>query len=627
MEIVRVLTFQDRVYCTDTGRASLYTRGVQLFRDCVLKSQSGPSDAVDPKLNTVLSVIVNTMLDQIQMERDGDIIDKSMLKGCTQVLEGMYVGKAEIDEEKLYHKCFEPRFLEESRKFYKQESERMLQDTDAGSYCRQTKKRLVEEQDRCRSSLSESTRPKIDQIVADELISHKIKELIEMESGVVYMFNNDRLDELQLIYELSGKVDPEKKELKDALQEKIFHSGNEINRAALTPPIAEGTIANQQTAAAIRWVEDVLALKDKYDRIVDRAFSSDQKLHAAQTQSFAKFVNYASFGRAAENVSLFIDDNMKKGIKDKSEAEIETVLQKAIDLLKYISDKDMFERYYNKHLSRRLLMNKSQNMDVEKQMIGKMKVELGNTFTTKMEVMFKDMSVSEDLTSQFKAHRSTIRSDEEDTKKRPVDLGIQVLTSMTWPHFLTNALSGGQQARPKILYPEDVERAMTSFDRFYSKKHNGRRLTWLPSLGTADVKATFPGTSKSLAHTHEINVPTYSMVVLHLFNDLPAGESLSCKEIQATTNIPMLELIRNLQSLAVAPKTRILRKEPMSKDVKEDDRFYFNDKFNSAFRRIKVGLVASNNRVESERERLDTEKKNDETRIHVCEAAIVRIMK
>jgi cullin 3 len=474
--------------------------------------------------------------------------------------------------------------------------------------------------------LSESTRPKVDQIVANELIKHKIKDLIDMESGVVYMFHNDRLDELQLIYELSEKVDTEKTELRNALQERIFHSGNEINRAALTPPTTEGSIANQQTAAAIRWVEDVLALKDKYDRIVDKAFQSDQKLHAAQTQSFTKFVNYVSFGRASENVSLFIDENMKKGIKDKSEAEIETVLQKAIDLLKYISDKDMFERYYKKHLSRRLLMNKSQKMDVEKQMIGKMKLELGNTFTTKMEVMFKDMSVSADLTSQFKIHRSTIRSDEEDAKKKPVDLGIQVLTSMTWPQeFLTNATNGGQQARPKIIYPEDVERAMTSFDRFYSKKHNGRRLTWLPSMGTADVRATFPGTTKS--RTHELNVSTYAMIVLHLFNDLPVGESLSCNEIQASTNIPMSELIRNLQSLAVAPKTRILRKEPMSKDVKEDDRFYFNENFKSQFLRIKVGVVASNNRVESERERLDTEKKNDETRNFVCEAAIVRIMK
>lgn len=84
-------------------------------------------------------------------------------------------------------------------------------------------------------------------------------------------------------------------------------------------------------------------------------------------------------------------------------------------------------------------------------------------------------------------------------------------------------------------------------------------------------------------------------------------------------------MIRNLQSLAVAPKTRLLRKEPMSKDIRPDDRFYYNENFSSKYLRIRVGVIA--NRAETEKERKETGNKVDETRAHQVEAAIVRIMK
>ena len=97
------------------------------------------------------------------------------------------------------------------------------------------------------------------------------------------------------------------------------------------------------------------------------------------------------------------------------------------------------------------------------------------------------------------------------------------------------------------------------------------------------------------------------------------------QELQTITSIPINELIRNLQSLAVAPRTRLLRKDPMSKDVKPTDRFFYNDAFTSKYTRLKVGVVA--NRAETDKERKETVEKVDETRSHQVEAAIVRIMK
>jgi len=65
----------------------------------------------------------------------------------------------------------------------------------------------------------------------------------------------------------------------------------------------------------------------------------------------------------------------------------------------------------------------------------------------------------------------------------------------------------------------------------------------------------------------------------------------------------------------------------MSKDVKASDRFVFNDAFQGKFVKIKIGVVTAGNRVENDRERKETERKNADSRGFVVEAAIVRIMK
>ena len=57
-----------------------------------------------------------------------------------------------------------------------------------------------------------------------------------------------------------------------------------------------------------------------------------------------------------------------------SEMEVESVLEKSMALFRHLQEKDVFERYYKQHLSRRLLTNKSISDDSEKNMIAKLKV-------------------------------------------------------------------------------------------------------------------------------------------------------------------------------------------------------------------------------------------------------------
>lgn len=54
---------------------------------------------------------------------------------------------------------------------------------------------------------------------------------------------------------------------------------------------------------------------------------------------------------------------------------MESILDKAMVLFRFMQEKDVFERYYKQHLGRRLLSNKSVSDDSEKNMISKLKVK------------------------------------------------------------------------------------------------------------------------------------------------------------------------------------------------------------------------------------------------------------
>ncbi|KAL4945657.1 hypothetical protein BDV06DRAFT_184203 [Aspergillus oleicola] len=637
--ITDVLMYMDRVVA---GRkVSIYSAAMALFRDHVLRSPV-PSD----QNTTVADVLKSTVLFMIQLERSGHMIDRPLIRHCIYMLEGLYETEAEEESSKLYLTSFEPDYIETSTAFYEAEGKRLLETADAATFCAVAFDRIAEEKERCLYTVSHLSETKIKDVLDNELIRKNLAEVINFEgTGVRVMLDQDRADTLGRIYTLSARVDPKKAHLVEAVQKRIVEMGQEINTASIALAQAPGPSkptkasaeqkdkkedkekekekekpVNQVTSSAIKWVDDILALKKKFDDIWNKSFQSDQVLQSAITASFSSFIN--STTRSSEFLSLFFDENLKKGIKGKTDNEVDALLDNGITLLRYIKDKDLFEVYYKKHLSRRLLMKRSVSMDVERQMISKMKMEVGNQFTQRLEAMFRDMTISEDLTGSYKQYVQQMG----DPDQKRLDLDINVLTSTMWPMEIMSNARDGHVELP-CNYPKEVEIVKQSFEKFYLSKHSGRKISWQPSMGTADIRAIFHK-SNGKTQRHELNVSTYAMIVLLLFNDVPAGESLTYEEIQARTNIPDNDLIRNLQSLAVAPKTRVLKKDPMSKDVKPTDKFFFNNDFSSPFMKVRIGVVSgSANKVENQDQRKETEKKMHEERGASIEAAIVRIMK
>jgi len=304
-------------------------------------------------------------------------------------------------------------------------------------------------------------------------------------------------------------------------------------------------------------------------------------------------------------------DSHLRGSKSKSgvpfasnEEQAEMQLERALQMFRFLQEKDMFEKYYKQHLSKRLLADRSLSEDLERKVIQMLKNECGYQFTAKLEGMFKDMNTSVDLNERFQQHKNMMR--QSGSGSFSVDLQVKVLTTGYWP----------TQDKLQCELPPEIAKACGIFKRFYLDQHNGRTLTWQTTMGSADIKARYD-------KQYQINVPTLAMIVLLLFSDSSTGV-MSYKDIAAATNMQAIDLKRTLQALA-CDKFKLLVKEPKSRDVGENDKFSFNSAFKDQRIKFKVASIAplkeSNEEVQASRTKMN------EDRNPQIDAAIVRVMK
>ncbi|CAN8075215.1 unnamed protein product [Agarophyton chilense] len=623
-----VLMYMDRHYVKPKKKKNVHELGLALFRDEIVHHPS------------ILPRLSETLLESIDKERNGESIDSLLVKSVTRMLAEL--GRDDAGKS-VYETVFEDGFLKRTGQFYAREATLYLSETTCSEYLRKANQRINEERMRVECYLELETAPRVRRVAETELISKYMNKLINMEnSGLIWMLRNDKVEDLKLMYTLFKGVKDGEEEVRSHLKQEVLERGNEIiqDPGNIRDPIA--------------LINAILTLREKYDRITNNAFTTaseksppsssnyealakvlnesqgrnsldtvysrqnggskndalggiqsrgeivpDKRFVSAVNDAFERFVN--GFNRVAEYLSLYVDKLLRKDFKGLSDDEVESKLEAVMALFRYLSDKDVFERYYKQHLQKRLLYSRSTCSDAERSFITKMKTDCGYLYTSKMEIMFNDMKTSDESTSQFRE-----KVVQEAIDMRGIDLRVFVLTTMSWP----------VPQVPVVNLPEDAVHCSSKFEEFYYHKHDGRRLTWQQSLGTAEIRATFGTRVYDL-----YSVSAYAMCILLLFND---NDSLTYKEIADATLISESELIRHLQSLSLA-KHKVLKKEPREKEVKPDDKFIFNADFQSRSRRIKMQVVTA--KKENEAERNHTRCRINADRGPVIDTVVVRIMK
>eukprot|EP00981_Chlorochromonas_danica_P005296 scaffold1058_cov155-Ochromonas_danica.AAC.41 len=437
-----ILMYMDRSYCEQKKKPTVLNLAKELFRQVVVDH-----DQVGKRLRFVL-------LEQIALERSGCIIDRNLMKKLIEML--CSLGSSGVT---VYEEEFETFFLIETEQFYHAESLQYISSNPCAEYIRKVEGRLLEEADRLNNYVAASTEPKLRRVLDQELIARHAQALIDMEaSGLFVMFREERIDELKRLYNLFHRVQSCLDLLRDNLGRYVVKCGREI----LSTHGADGN------KDSITFVKQILELKAKFDLIIREAFRGDKKMIKQLKDSFESFVNQDN--RCAAFLADYLDDLLCSKTQI-CEEDMESKIDQALTIFRYLSNKDIFEQFYQKKMAKRLLANKSSSDEIEKSVIARLKAECGYQFTSKLESMLIDNDTSKGVMDGFRASR--------DFHLLPCDLEVRLL-SVGWVMTPT----------PPCRLPPAVDKCMSLFHSYYSERNNGKKLNWFTTVGSVDIKAS-----------------------------------------------------------------------------------------------------------------------------------------
>jgi len=576
----RFFYYLDRYFIARRSLPGLNEVGLTCFRDRVYQEMK--------------SMVKDAVLSLIDQEREGEQIDRALLKNILDIFVEIGLGSMEC-----YENDFEEYLLKETAAYYSRKASIWILEDSCPDYMLKAEECLKREKDRVGHYLHSSSENKLLEKVQHELLSVYANQLLEKEhSGCHVLLRDDKTEDLSRMFRLFSKInrglDPVSQMFKEHVTSEGMALVKQAEDAASNKKEEKRDIMGLQEQVFVR---KVIELHDKYLNYVVECFQNHTLFHKALKEAFEVFCNKGVAGSSsAELLATFCDNILKKGGSEKlSDEAIEETLEKVVKLLAYISDKDLFAEFYRKKLARRLLFDKSANDDHERSILTKLKQQCGGQFTSKMEGMVTDLTLARENQTQFEEYLTA------NSQVNPgIDLTVTVLTTGFWPSYKSFDLN----------LPSEMVKCVEVFKEFYQTKTKHRKLTWIYSLGTCNINGKFD------SKTIEMIVTTYQAAALLLFN---ASERLSYAEVMTQLNLTDDDVIRLLHSLSCA-KYKILVKEPNTKTISPNDVFTFNNKFTDRMRRIKIPLPP-----------VDEKKKVvedvDKDRRYAIDASIVRIMK
>ena len=579
----RFFNYLDRYYIQRHNLAQLKDVGMLCFRDLVYSElKKNVKDAV---------------LALVDKERDGEQIDRALVKNILGIFVEMGMGGMEA-----YEQDFEAHLLTNTAAFYSRKASVWIDEDSCPDYLVKAEECLRREKERVGHYLHASSETKLLKEVEKEVLAAYETQLLEKEhSGCAVLLRDDKTEDLARMFRLFKRIPAGLPPVADIFKKHVEKEGVTLVKQAEDAEGAKKEAPKDKAAAAQGteqvFVRSIIQLHDKYLQYVVDCFSNDSLFHRALKEAFEVFCNKVVTGStSAELLALFCDKLLQKGSSEKlSDEEVEMTLEKVVKLLAYISDKDLFGEFYRKKLSRRLLFDRSANDDHERSILTKLKTQCGAQFTSKMEGMVTDLQIAKDNQKEFEKWL-----DDDETRRPKMDFAVTVLTTGFWPTYKFTELA----------LPEECVGCVTTFKEFYDKKLQHRKLTWIYGLGQVTMKGNFA--SKPI----ELNINLFQAAILLLFNE---QETLKYTEIRERLGLPDEDMARNLHSLSCA-KYKVLLKEPENKSINQDDVFTYNEKFTDRMRRIKIPLPQIDDKKKVEAD-------VDKDRRYAIDAAIVRTMK
>lgn len=532
------------------------------------------------------NAVMDAVLRLVEKQRNGETIEQSKIKDVVNSFVSLGIDEADSTKTTLdvYRTYFEKPYLEATEKYYEVESHRFLAENSVVDYMKKAERRLDEEKERVPLFLLNEIMAPLMKCCENALIA---KHATTLRDEFQILLDNDREDDMARMYKLLARIP----EGLDPLRARFELHVRQAGHLAVEKVAGQGDSLDPKA-----YVDALLEVHTQYSALVQKAFTGESEFVRSLDNACREYVNRnkvceRNSSKSPELLAKHSDNVLKKSTKATEEDNMEKLLDQCMTIFKYVEDKDVFQKFYSRHLAKRLVNGTSASGDAETSMISKLKDASGFEYTNKLQRMFQDVQTSKDLNNAYEEWRSqTI--DKED-RKEEVDATYQILGTGSWPL---------QPPTSPFAPPDVIIKTYERFQTFYSNKHGGRKLSWLWHLCKGEIRANYAKMNKV---PYTFSVSTYQMAILLMFND---SNTVTYDDMAELTSLAKETLD---PSIAIMIKAKVLTASPEGASPQSGTSYSLNYGFKNKKLKVNLNIAIKS---EQKQEVEDTHKTIEEDR-------------
>ncbi|KFD58321.1 hypothetical protein M513_00547 [Trichuris suis] len=349
---------------------------------------------VTPLLNSMVS----QMLQEIENDRNGQPADHKTLSGVIQSFIDMNSSYGQVGKYRFYGNVFEAKHIEATKEYYKRVSDALLKTCTVSEYMELIIEKIEDERRRSEKFLPKDSCNRMAKVCQEVLVRDHYDSLLEIMPKITA---DENKKDLRNMFTLLKPLDK-------GLSELVRQYEEHIKQVCLS------RISNLRGEnVADTFVEEILAIYDKYNYQIEEVFNGHHDFTGAFDRACLQAINYKEETgdslKAAEWLAKYADKLLRKSQKNKTDKDLEAAFGKAVIVLRYIDEKDLFRKAYGIYLAKRLISGTSISLAAEEMMISRLKVACGFEFVSKFARMIMDVEISKQFANDVNRYLESNR--------------------------------------------------------------------------------------------------------------------------------------------------------------------------------------------------------------------------
>ena len=490
------------------------------------------------------------------------------------------------------------KFKQDTEQFVVNKAKKDIQNRSTPEYVLIELKFIDEETERQNELINEIFWGGINEIIFREIIGKYMVELVDMDTGVKNMLENNKYGELTDLYNLFKYYEPSLHEISRIFKQYIEARGNALRQ-------------NQELYRdPKKIVPKLVDLLKEINVLVLQCFKNNSILQKAKNKAFGNFMNSDYYSKQLAN---YLDYCMRAGFKGKSPEYVDNTLNDIIALFKNLNTKYIFQQITEKRMSERLIKDSTLSINYEKNFISKLKQESDISLVSKMSGMMSDLDTNKNETVAY-------RNSPSKGEPNGIKFSVQVISNNAWEVGNKNIL--------EIKLPPLFSSCIEDFEKYYLKKYPEQKLIWHLGFSKVEIQYLY-------LKNKNLSISTLPQILILL--ELEKSEPLSIKQLSEKFGCPT-ELIENsIEGLIFNPsfnqkceknKGVIISTTTQKSEFNDTDEFKINPDFKSIkqkFNTIPMPKKKSEQQLNDEEKASKREYERYEG--YLIQSNLIRIMK